>query len=754
MRDSIEAHKAPLFGVGIWPALSEEWPRTRALERLGRGLVAIIGIFWAVRTLLVSSGFEKRGTGFAVAGLVALGSLTSLNRRRDNFTLVVFGLSCLVALLWSARELGAIQGSHLFVLCWFVATIAPSARGICVVATCLVVNTLVRGALYGWTSFLAGVDESVFSAGAGLAAAFIRQAGIIAVRNADTSFRIRREKELSERFRREDLAAVARTREIMHDEVIGLLNYIGSNLIFDTVIVQREAAKVALILDGGSSAEIVPGADMRELLNGLALQSPLEIEIDCDPSLEKGEVIRDSHIGVIRRAVGEALRNSAKHAHVPRASVRASFRDGSYFLEITDSGIGFDATQPLGWGLIHSVHEPVESIGGRVTMTSVLGSGTTVTLELPQDSLGSPSIRGLQGSYFDTRDAASSSTNVVLRVLSFMPFIHFWIALRFSIGSPRGTWKVCLAATTLMTVFLLTQLMKKRPPRTHELSLFSMLLGAEMATGLYVAGPGSFATFDSWIVGLVAVGLMTVVFFATWKIALVFIGPSVTAFLIMAIRDPLVKSIVDVLSALGVLVLTTMAAWACGAALRATSRSIAKEARMSAEISGRTYRYLATHRTQLSLSSFTRREVTVWLRRCSELPDLVLRTEEFRQLALNMARQVRDELYLGDVLDDVLRQRILLRRRTGTEIVFQARDGVALAQAAFPLRILDRLLDLQSPIERILIGVPTALDGSWSISLVPTQARETVEHGLGGVLGSADFSWKESPFATTLHGWI
>jgi signal transduction histidine kinase len=86
------------------------------------------------------------------------------------------------------------------------------------------------------------------------------------------------------------------------------------------------------------------------------------------------------------RIAQEALQNVVKHARATHAEVELRCDAGSVLLRVTDDGQGFDtAARPDArdsYGL-RSMSERAELIGGRLTVTSRPGIGTTVTATVP-----------------------------------------------------------------------------------------------------------------------------------------------------------------------------------------------------------------------------------------------------------------------------------------------------------------------------------------------------------------------------------
>ena len=94
--------------------------------------------------------------------------------------------------------------------------------------------------------------------------------------------------------------------------------------------------------------------------------------------------------------VSEALANVIKHARATHATVEVRAGDQLLQATIRDDGIG-GADAGRGSGLTGLV-DRVEALGGRLSLTSVQGQGTTVTAALPlaaerASSAGMPSLR-------------------------------------------------------------------------------------------------------------------------------------------------------------------------------------------------------------------------------------------------------------------------------------------------------------------------------------------------------------------------
>jgi signal transduction histidine kinase len=79
--------------------------------------------------------------------------------------------------------------------------------------------------------------------------------------------------------------------------------------------------------------------------------------------------------------VSEALTNAAKHSHGTEIRVFASYRGQRLTIEIGDDGIG--SATPAGGSGLRGLADRIEALGGRLTISSPPGQGTTLRAEIP-----------------------------------------------------------------------------------------------------------------------------------------------------------------------------------------------------------------------------------------------------------------------------------------------------------------------------------------------------------------------------------
>jgi PAS domain S-box-containing protein len=102
---------------------------------------------------------------------------------------------------------------------------------------------------------------------------------------------------------------------------------------------------------------------------------PVELDVTTDTRLPEPIEIATYYVA------SEALANAAKHAHASRLEVSLATRDGGLVLSVRDDGVG-GADSRNGSGLV-GLQDRVEALGGRITIDSPSGGGTSLVVTLP-----------------------------------------------------------------------------------------------------------------------------------------------------------------------------------------------------------------------------------------------------------------------------------------------------------------------------------------------------------------------------------
>jgi signal transduction histidine kinase len=137
------------------------------------------------------------------------------------------------------------------------------------------------------------------------------------------------------------------------------------------------------------------GTSIEAMAERVGDSSDVDVTVTISPLISMdGAVPKDQQINVYR-VVQELLNNIVKHSGATHATIDIADRGPDLVVTITDNGKGFDAkaaraaTIGSGFGLV-GVAERVGMLGGRHSVASTPGQGTTVTIVLPDRGLTEP----------------------------------------------------------------------------------------------------------------------------------------------------------------------------------------------------------------------------------------------------------------------------------------------------------------------------------------------------------------------------
>ncbi len=143
----------------------------------------------------------------------------------------------------------------------------------------------------------------------------------------------------------------------------------------------REALAVALDelreLTQGIRPAILVERGLGAALDDLSRRAALPVRLDVAVTDRLPEHVESAAYFV----ASEALANAAKHAHASEVRVAASMHGDMLVVEVADDGIGGAGTAG-GTGL-RGLADRVEALGGRLTISSPAGRGTTLRAEFP-----------------------------------------------------------------------------------------------------------------------------------------------------------------------------------------------------------------------------------------------------------------------------------------------------------------------------------------------------------------------------------
>jgi signal transduction histidine kinase len=134
----------------------------------------------------------------------------------------------------------------------------------------------------------------------------------------------------------------------------------------------------------GIHPAILSGRGLQPALKALARRSAVPVELD----LRAGRRLPGQVEVAAYYTVSEALANAAKHARASAVHVELDTPDAIVRLAIRDDGIG-GADPAQGSGLV-GLSDRIEALGGTLAVTSPIGGGTTLLIEIPVESQDNP----------------------------------------------------------------------------------------------------------------------------------------------------------------------------------------------------------------------------------------------------------------------------------------------------------------------------------------------------------------------------
>ncbi len=113
-----------------------------------------------------------------------------------------------------------------------------------------------------------------------------------------------------------------------------------------------------------------------------------KVEIDFRSTNVPDRVPKEISLCIFR-VLQEALQNAVKYSRVRQFTVELDGTDGEIQLTVRDAGVGFDPREAIyghGLGLI-SMRERLKLAGGRISIESQPGMGTTIRARVPVSSM-------------------------------------------------------------------------------------------------------------------------------------------------------------------------------------------------------------------------------------------------------------------------------------------------------------------------------------------------------------------------------
>lgn len=180
---------------------------------------------------------------------------------------------------------------------------------------------------------------------------------------------------------------VREVERFLHDEVVHALRAVAMDRSrIPAAEAQRICEEAWAKLAHNSTESHGPTHDLLSTLETTAATSGLAVPLTGSAPALPPDVV-DAMAG----AVGEALHNVQRHSGVYEAKVTVTKEGRGVHVQISDDGQGFDPNTVVRRGLVTSVEERLQEVGGHADLESSPGKGTRVNLHWqPQDVRQAP----------------------------------------------------------------------------------------------------------------------------------------------------------------------------------------------------------------------------------------------------------------------------------------------------------------------------------------------------------------------------
>jgi signal transduction histidine kinase len=113
-------------------------------------------------------------------------------------------------------------------------------------------------------------------------------------------------------------------------------------------------------------------------LQALAERAPLPVQVSA-----AGDRFPDIVEATIYFFVTEAVTNAARHSRASIVKIDVCVQDEELIVRVRDDGVGGVEAAPSGGSGLVGLRDRVVAVGGRMTVSSPVGGGTTLVARLP-----------------------------------------------------------------------------------------------------------------------------------------------------------------------------------------------------------------------------------------------------------------------------------------------------------------------------------------------------------------------------------
>ena len=184
----------------------------------------------------------------------------------------------------------------------------------------------------------------------------------------------------------ESRSRVAEEARLLHDTAINTLGAIATTAIWvnDSAVVRVQCRRDIELLADLTAANPVSTTDSLVGIYDFSGSNIAWLGVDRAELAAIDRELDDPRGAAAINSVREALMNAFKHAESSNIQVKVTRDSQTLRFEVHDDGIGLDSLAAIGRGIQHSILDRARDYGFRAEITSELGAGTTVTIEIPK----------------------------------------------------------------------------------------------------------------------------------------------------------------------------------------------------------------------------------------------------------------------------------------------------------------------------------------------------------------------------------
>lgn len=561
--------------------------------------------------------------------------------------------------------------------------------------------------------------------------------------DADAETARQRSAALEESVKRRAVAAAGRA---LHDDVLVVLRLIASGdgdrgrireMCCHAVRSVSDIEEALVESELGEGASPSSQLTVKNLVWEVKRSTPVGFDIEVSGA-DAQTVLPGATYAALRRALGEALRNVARHSGVATAEVRFDVTPTALDVRVIDHGGGMAEAALPGYGMSSSIHAAVEEVGGSAEVSGTPGGGVTVAVTMP---VPRSQVRSFLQREYDLTVRAVGSARPILSITWPVAAVWVYTAIRFSPAWPNPAVSLLLAVLYVLATALILHRVTSRAPTLRWLVAAQVGLLALSAVSLALSPSGSLLDYRSWPMGFLAVPMVILLMVLPLRAAIWVEVPHVVLILgAVWVRPELTDGALPV-ATLNAVLATPIAAFVLGRLMRRIGRRIELEQRQSAKLSAeRAARnsMMAVGHLQLA---HARRTVVPWLEAIAD-GDADPLTRDAQEQAHLLAAEIRDDLYAPGFVDGALQEQVIaLRRRGGT---FTVRPSEPIRASVEGIR--DTVADVVAGLEghekvtvTLLHEAPGFVGGA-RVAIVPPAPRHVLDSLNGCVVETDDYS--------------